>query len=498
MLFNSIEFLIFFPIVIFLYFIIPHKYRWVFLLTASYYFYMSWKAEYIVLILTSTLVDYFCGLKIYKSDTKRKQKIFLGISLAVNLLLLASFKYFNFFSQSFIDLLSHFSLDFNTPMLKVMLPVGISFYTFQTLSYTIDIYRKKIKPEKHLGHFALYVSFFPQLVAGPIERAKNLLPQFAQKHNFDYRRVTDGIKLMLWGFFKKIVIADSIAIAVERAFDYNLEQTGATLTIATVLFAFQIFCDFSGYSDIAIGAAKIMGFRLMTNFKRPYHARCIGDFWQRWHISLSTWFKDYLYIPLGGSRMTIPRWYLNLFIVFLVSGLWHGANWTFVAWGAIHGSYMIFSYLSKNVRKKSVIGLKLNYFPRFYKLIQIVITFTLINIGWIFFRSNTISQALLTIKTIFYWILTIPSQIVAGHTIFGILELSSWKQLLGLNKMDILVIFSSIVFMEIIHLIQRQTGIREFLSSKPFYLRWSIYMILLWSILLFGVFGKHEFIYFQF
>jgi len=278
MLFNSIEFLIFFPIVIFLYFIIPHKYRWVFLLTASYYFYMSWKAEYIVLILTSTLVDYFCGLKIYKSDTKRKQKIFLGISLAVNLLLLASFKYFNFFSQSFIDLLSHFSLDFNTPMLKVMLPVGISFYTFQTLSYTIDIYRKKIKPEKHLGHFALYVSFFPQLVAGPIERAKNLLPQFAQKHNFDYRRVTDGIKLMLWGFFKKIVIADSIAIAVERAFDYNLEQTGATLTIATVLFAFQIFCDFSGYSDIAIGAAKIMGFRLMTNFKRPYHARCIGDF----------------------------------------------------------------------------------------------------------------------------------------------------------------------------------------------------------------------------
>ncbi len=481
MLFNSIQFLIFFPVVVAIYFSIGHKYRWILLLISSYYFYMSWKAEYVILIMFSTLIDYIAGIQIYKSKTKKTKKIFLGLSLFTNLGLLFAFKYFNFFSDSFREILNLVSLPLSPLTLKVLLPVGISFYTFQTISYTIDIYRGKIKPENHLGIFAVYVSFFPQLVAGPIERAKNLLPQFYEKHYFDYKRVTDGLKLMLWGVVKKVVIADQLAVVVNTVYNNPTEYTGISLILATVFFAFQIYCDFSGYSDIAIGASQVMGIRLMDNFKRPYFSRSMREFWERWHISLSSWFKDYLYIPLGGNRVSIPRWYFNLFIVFLVSGLWHGAEWTFVVWGALHGFYLIFEILTKNLRKKIIWKTGLNNFPKVNKLIQIGITFTLVNIGWVFFRANSLPDAFYILANMF------------KNISFNIPELN-----IGVGWFGLIYCFIIIGFMEFVHLIQEHRGMRQFLDNKPIWLRWSIYLTIILLILLFGVSDSTEFIYFQF
>jgi len=479
MLFNSIHFLIFFPIVIGIYFSIKHKHRWIILLISSYYFYMSWKAEYIILIMISTIIDYFAGWGIFNSNTKTRKKFFLCMSLCTNLGLLFAFKYFNFFSESTRQIFQTFSIPFDPITLKILLPVGISFYTFQTLSYTIDIYRGKIEPQKHLGIFAVYVSFFPQLVAGPIERAKNLIPQFLKEHKFDYARVTDGMKLMLWGFFKKLVIADRLAIFVNLIYNNPTEHSGLLLILATVFFAFQIYCDFSGYSDIAIGAAQIMGFNLMDNFKRPYHSKSPSEFWKRWHISLSSWFKDYLYIPLGGNRVSIPRWYFNISVVFLLSGLWHGANWTFIAWGALHGFYLLFGSATYNIRSKIVRKIGLIKKPKVYKAICIVFTFILVNIAWIFFRANSISDAI--------YILT--------H-LFSNLSLANIT--IGLGLSGLIVAIGSIIFMEVVHAMQEHFRMRTFLSNKTVWLRWAVYSILILSILLFGVFKQVKFIYFQF
>jgi alginate O-acetyltransferase complex protein AlgI len=498
MLFNSLDFLIFFPIVVMLYFMIPHKYRWILLLAGSYYFYMCWKPEYIVLIILSTLIDYMSGWQIHRAHQKAKKVFFLCLSLLTNLGLLFSFKYLNFFSDSIRSIFEQFSVNMDIPMLNILLPVGISFYTFQTLSYTIDIYKGKIKPEKHFGIFAVYVSFFPQLVAGPIERAKNLLPQFAEKHNFDYKRVTDGLKLMLWGFFKKIVIADGVAAAVGLAFDNPGNKSGAVMLLATLLFAFQIFCDFSGYSDIAIGAAQVLGFKLMTNFRRPYHANSISDFWARWHISLSTWFRDYLYIPLGGNRVKIPRWYLNVFIVFLVSGLWHGANWTFVVWGALHGFYLVFSLVTKKVRARIIKGIKLDKLPKLHYAWQMLVTFVLVNLGWIFFRAKTIQDAWLITKRIGLYLWSVPGLIIAKTNIEEIVDFANWETKLKLTNIDLGIIFGAILLMELVHVLQSQKSVRQFLSDKPRALRWAIYIILIMSILIFAPQGEREFIYFQF
>ena len=481
MLFNSLHFLIFFPIVVMMYFSISHKYRWILLLISSYYFYMSWEPEYILLIMASTLVDYFAGIQIYKSATKHRKKAFLILSLLCNLGLLFTFKYFNFFSDSVRELLKQFSIPLDPITLKVLLPVGISFYTFQTLSYTIDIYRGKIKPQKHLGIFAVYVSFFPQLVAGPIERARNLLPQFLEKQYFDYKRVTDGLKLMLWGFFKKIVIADRLSIIVDMIYNDPTNYTGIPLIMATVFFAFQIYCDFSGYSDIAIGSAQIMGFRLMDNFKRPYFSRSIAEFWRRWHISLSSWFKDYVYIPLGGNRVSVPRWFTNIFIVFLVSGLWHGANWTFVVWGALHGIYHIIGIITKPLKYRVLHITRLIRFPKFIQLSEIATTFILVCIGWIFFRANNINEA--------FYILT--------HLLTGI-SLNFGGINIGVSWTELFIAIGVIAFMEFVHLIQEHMSIRQFLDSKPLLLRWTIYILLLWMIMFLGVFTGQQFIYFQF
>jgi D-alanyl-lipoteichoic acid acyltransferase DltB (MBOAT superfamily) len=442
---------------------------------------MSWKAEYIILIIISTVIDYTAGLAIYNTNKKLKKKLFLFLSLMTNLGLLFSFKYFNFFNDSVRELLGRFTIQLDPFTLKVLLPVGISFYTFQTLSYTIDIYRGKIRPEKHFGIFAVYVSFFPQLVAGPIERAKNLLPQFFEKHKFKYDRVTDGLKLMMWGFFKKVVIADRLAFLVDQIFNNPADYSGLPLIIGTVFFAYQIYCDFSGYSDIAIGAAQVMGFRLMDNFRRPYFARSINEFWQRWHISLSTWFRDYLYIPLGGNRVSRSRWIYNIMVVFLLSGLWHGANWTFIVWGGLHGMYYVISRLTAGFRRRLVNLTRLDRFPFLHRLVQMAIVFTLVNLGWIFFRANSISDAI--------YILT--------HLFSG-LTFDVFHIYIGLDFIDLMIAVFSICFLEFIHLIQEHVRMRQFLKDKPRPIRWSIYISILLMILVFGVFGAKQFIYFQF
>ena len=483
MLFNSIEFLIFFPVVIFLYFLIPYRYRWMLLLLASYYFYMSWRPEYVLLIMASTLVDYFASLKMAKTENKQQRKKFLILSLVVNLGLLFIFKYFNFFSDNIRLLLNSISIDFGVPYLKVLLPVGISFYTFQTLSYTIDVYRGKIKPEKHLGIFAVYVAFFPQLVAGPIERAKNLLPQFYQKHDFDYVRVTDGLKIMLWGFFLKVVIADRLAILVNEVYNNVAEYTGLPLIIATYFFAFQIFCDFAGYSFIAIGAAKIMGYNLMDNFRRPYFSASISEFWKRWHISLSTWFRDYLYIPLGGNRVKRRRWLINIMAVFVISGFWHGAGWTFVIWGGLHGFYLIFSIITKSIRNKFANFIKISAYPRLRKALKIIITFHLVLLAWVFFRANTLADAFYIFKNMFANLIQDYAAVHLGG--MG----GYWGLFIALALLAVMIIVQII---------------REYFSdtvkklSRHIIVRWSFYYLIIILILLFGMFEKRDFIYFQF
>ncbi|HHX60061.1 MAG TPA: MBOAT family protein [Epulopiscium sp.] len=483
MIFNSLQYMIFFPIVVGLYFLMPYRFRWVVLLASSYYFYMAWKPVYILLIIFSTVINYFVGLMMGKTNDDLKRKKYLMLTLVSNLFLLFLFKYFNFFNGSAKTVLEYLNLPFYLPQFKLLLPMGISFYTFQTLSYSIDIYRGTIRPEKHLGIFALYVTFFPQLVAGPIERSENLLPQFREHHDFDYKLVTNGLKLMAWGLFKKVVIADRVSVLVNVVYNDVYTYTGFPLIFATLLFAFQIYCDFSGYSDMAIGSAQVMGFRLMENFKRPYFSRSISEFWKRWHVSLSTWFMDYVYIPLGGNRVVKWRWYYNLLITFLVSGLWHGANWTFVAWGALHGLYQIIGISTRNMRERFVRLIKLDKLPFLHKLIQVMITFTLVCFSWIFFRANSITEAIYVIKNMF---------------VGSFENLYDQALLLGLDSFQLKLAIISIGVMELGHLIQEKISIRALIETKPMIVRWLLYYILIMWIMIFGSFGSQEFIYFQF
>jgi len=446
-------------------------------LCASYYFYMCWKAEYVLLLIFSTLIDYVMGLLMAKEPTKAGRKKYLLISLVVNLGLLFLFKYFNFFSDSARAALAQFNIFYNAPAFKALLPVGISFYTFQTLSYSIDVYRGDMKPERHLGIFALYVSFFPQLVAGPIERPQNLLPQFYGKYDFSYERVRDGLKLMLWGFFKKVVVADRLLFYVEAVYGNVSQHNGVTLLLATVFFAFQIYCDFSGYSDIAIGSAKVMGFDLMRNFNRPYFSKSVAEFWKRWHISLSTWFRDYVYIPLGGSRVPAARWHINLFLTFLISGLWHGANWTYVAWGALHGFYFTCSVLTQPLRERVAAASGLARHPRFHAFIRTVFTFFLVCLGWVFFRAANLSDAILILKKIFFD----PGPLFLG------------------GFRDIMYGVMGIVFLVGFDFWSRGQDVDQFLSRQKLVVRWGFYVLMALSILTVGVFDHaSQFIYFQF
>ncbi len=398
MLFNSLEFFLFLPIVFVLYWFVMHKHLKLqnfLVLVASYVFYGWWDYRFLSLIALSTVVDYFIGLSIHNTNDKSVKKRWLVLSMLFNLGLLGFFKYYNFFIDSWVDLLGSVGYTVeNTWTLQVVLPVGISFYTFQTMSYSIDIYRNQLKPTKDFVAFAAFVSFFPQLVAGPIERASNLLPQMLQKRTFDKKLSVKGIELIIWGMFKKVVIADSLAPIVNDIFNNYTEFSGGTLITGALFFAFQIYCDFSGYSDIAIGTARLFGFDLMTNFNFPYFSRSIGEFWRKWHISLSTWFRDYLYIPLGGSRVSKLKGIRNVFAIFLVSGFWHGANWTFIAWGGIHALLFIPSFVLGTNRRHLDDSTAQKNIALFLKNAgQILFTFSMVTIAWVFFRANTISDA---------------------------------------------------------------------------------------------------------
>jgi D-alanyl-lipoteichoic acid acyltransferase DltB (MBOAT superfamily) len=400
MLFNSIDFILFFLLVTVAYYVLPHRHRWILLLGASCYFYMAFVPIYILILAVTIVIDYFAGIWL-ENSTGKKRKRLLYLSLAANIGVLVIFKYYNFFLDNLGFLLKGFALSNPLPRLDMLLPIGLSFHTFQAMSYTIEVYRGNQKAERHFGIYSLYVMFYPQLVAGPIERPQNLLGQFRTKFNFDYNNVAAGLKLMLWGFVKKLVIADRLGIYVDAVYGDPAHQGSASLILATIFFSFQIYADFSGYTDIAIGAARVMGFKLMTNFRRPFLARSTAEVWKRWHISLSSWFRDYLYISIGGNRVTIPRWYLNLFIVFLVSGLWHGASWTFIIWGGLNGFFVIFGIISKPFRDKINRFTGLTRFPVVLLVLQILTTFLLTSMARIFFRATSISDALLIVKKIF-------------------------------------------------------------------------------------------------
>jgi alginate O-acetyltransferase complex protein AlgI len=560
LLFNSLQFVFFFPAVVALYFATPARFRWVLLLAASYYFYAAWKPEYLVLIFASTTVDYACarGMGAWGSD--RVRRLLLYASITANIGMLFAFKYLNFFSESARAVLAEFNIFHGVPTFDLLLPVGISFYTFQSLSYTIDVYRGQTKPERHFGIFALYVSFFPQLVAGPIERSYRLLPQFFEHRGFDGPRITSGLRLMLWGFFMKLVIADRLAVYVNEVYSNPQAFAPSTLLLATYFFAFQIFCDFAGYSSIAIGAARVLGYELMQNFNRPYFAASIREFWGRWHISLSTWFRDYLYLPLGGNRVERRRWYLNLLVVFIVSGLWHGAAWTFIVWGALHGSYLVVSLVTSGVRERGWQGFAgaltpvpalaaagagagaqaagapgatsgavsdaasaatrvagsrgtmLQSFPGLARLgswpaagrrlgsaltarsggsalpawaaavrrvVAVVVTFHLVLVAWVFFRAESVGDAL--------YVLTAPWNAVGGMV--SPEGVDGWQLRLS-------YLFIGVLLM--VHLAQAAPAIRAWLQRTRWYVRWALDYALILGILLFGEFGTQEFIYFQF
>lgn len=476
MLFNSFQFLFFFLFVTTLYFALPYRNRWLLLLISSCYFYMAFVPVYILILAFTILIDYFAGIYIEKTEGRRR-KLYLIFSLVANIGVLAFFKYYNFLDRNLSFLLHGLGLTNPFPYLSILLPIGLSFHTFQAMSYTIEVYRGHQKAERHFGIYSLYVMFYPQLVAGPIERPQNLLHQFREKYDFDYDRIVEGLKLMLWGFVKKLVIADRLAIYVNAVYNNPEQHNGMTLLVATIFFAIQIYCDFSGYSDIAIGAAKVMGFKLMTNFNRPYFARTISEFWKRWHISLSTWFKDYLYISLGGNRVSIPRWYFNLLLVFIISGLWHGANWTYIIWGALNGFYLVFAIITYDFRKKVTAFLRIDRLPKLNQLLQIIATFILVCFAWIFFRANSVTDAFSVIKKIAIFkgpvFIEDPSMIIYPVSAIFLLLFVELKQ-------------------------EYYKGDFSFLRNENWVLRNLSYTALIIIILLFGVFDGGQFIYFQF
>ena len=474
MLFNSIEFLLFFAFVVTAYFAVPHRGRWALLLVASYLFYMWWNPLYALLILASTVVDYCAGIAMHRAEGKRRKKRLLLLSLTTNLGLLFTFKYWNFANDNIARLCESLGVPWHGGSLDVLLPVGISFYTFQTLSYTIDIYRGRLQPERHFGRFALYVAFFPQLVAGPIERASNLLPQFQLTHRFDWDRVSSGLQLALWGMFKKVVIADQLAIYVDAVYNNPAAHNGVSHVLATYAFAFQIYCDFSGYSDIAIGTALIMGFKLMKNFDRPYFSKTIVEFWRRWHISLSTWLRDYLYIPLGGNRHGVFNLYRNLMITMLLGGLWHGASWNFIIWGALQGVMLCLSRATLPWRDRMNERLGVPGWLR--DGIRMIITFHLVCLSWVFFRAVDLDDSMTILTKVVTDIgMPLMDGSVMAHGLAGLLVLLA------------------------VQVVQSTRGsIRELVKPWPMAIRWAGWYALLFSIILFGVERATQFIYFQF
>jgi alginate O-acetyltransferase complex protein AlgI len=473
MLFNSFQFLFFFVIVWLLFLVTRGTTRKVILLVASYYFYMCWSTRYIWVIWGITLIDYVAGLQIEKAELPARRRLYLGISLFCNIGLLVLFKYFNFLTGSFRSASHLFGLRYDPPLLAIILPVGLSFHTFQAMSYTIEVYRRRVPAEKNLLEYALYVAFFPQMVAGPIERPYELLPQFHREPSVTLDGVRAGLAQALWGLFKKMVLADNVADFVKLIYDSPRHYDGAALLLATLLFSIQIYCDFSGYTDIALGLARMMGYELRINFLQPYFSRSVGEFWRRWHISLSTWFRDYVYIPLGGSRVKLPRHYFNLMITFVISGLWHGANWTFVIWGFLHGLYLIVAQ-----------SIKIEPFPRLPRLAAIcktLVTFTLVTYAWIFFRANSVGDA--------WYIAT--HLLPPGRLDPLLLKVG------GFSRATAPYLVFSIVAMFVIEWWIAHPAAVPQIWARPV-IRALAYNACIYAIVFFGFFGHRDFIYFQF
>ena len=490
MLFNSWQFFLFFPIVTGLYFLVPHRARWSLLLLASCFFYMTFIPVYILILATTIIVDYTAAILIEKSEGKKRLYYFV-FSIISTCLILFFFKYYNFFTENVTAIATLLHWNYSIQALKIILPIGLSFHTFQSLSYVIEVYRGNQKAEHHFGIYSLYVMFYPQLVAGPIERPQKLLHQFRMKHDFEYDRVTSGLKLMAWGLFKKVVIADRLALFVNPIYNEPHNFSNSSLLIATVLFAFQIYCDFAGYSDIAVGTARVMGFDLMQNFNRPYSAKTLSEFWQRWHISLSSWLRDYVYDPIAiGFRYSgLFGIGFALIVTFLISGLWHGAAWTFVIWGLLHGFGLAIELMTSGSRKKIAKGM-----PVIFKTVSVTATFSFICFAYIFFRAKNIGDALYIAKNIFDGVSWSTINII-----YSAFSLGSAEFLSGQSVLQFQIALLAILIMEVVQMkIVEPVAVRRFMNA-PWMIRWSAYYALILTILLAGVwFSQREFIYFQF
>ena len=490
MLFNSIAFLVFFPIVTALYFWAPLRRRVTMLLVASSVFYMMFVPSYILILGFTIVVDYFAGILIEQRHG-RSRRLWLMASIVANVSVLAIFKYYGFLTGNVNTLAALMKTGFAIPPLNILLPIGLSFHTFQAMSYTIEVYRGHQKAERDFLTYALYVMFYPQLVAGPIERPQNLLPQFRVLHRFDYVRVVGGLQRMAIGMFKKVVIADTLAPQVDRVYDAATQYTGLPLIIATFFFAFQIYYDFSGYTDIALGSAQVMGFKLMENFRVPYVAKSISEFWSRWHISLSTWFRDYVYIPLGGNRTSRPRWYFNLLVVFLISGLWHGANWTFIIWGGLHGVYLVIGQITGPVRERLRTRLS-TFIPRFVLSgMSMVTVFLLVGVAWVFFRATSLHTAWYIVTHLTTGLGAQIRDMLAGGPLPG-----TFNPVAVMLSLGLIVGATAVEYIAI-----EKRGTREFnlLAGFNTPLRYAVYLFLIYGSLMFGASsGEHQFIYFQF
>ncbi len=493
MLFNSLEFLFFFPIVLMIYFIIPRKLRYIWLLMTSYYFYFSLSPQYVILLALLTLLTFFTGILMERATQKRKKGLMV-LCLLLSLGTLGVFKYSTFVIDSINGVLTTMHMTPVSSRFNPILPIGISFYTFQAVGYIIDLYHGKIKVERNVAKYALFVSFFPNILSGPIERGKNILPQIHLLEKirlWDYDRVTSGAVLMLWGYFQKMVIADRVALLVNEVYDhYHMYGSIAILT-ATLFFSVQVYCDFASYSNMAIGAAKIMGIELMRNFETPYFSRSVGEFWRRWHISLSTWFRDYLYIPLGGNRCSKWKHYRNLMIVFLVSGLWHGASWGYVVWGALHGVYQLIGIQTKQLRKRVADRLQFKQESFSYKLMQMGMTFSLVGFAWIFFRAEKITQAGAMIRRIF-----------TRWDPWSLLDESIYTW--GLDRKEFWIAITAIGVLLLVDLVRRlkKQDVIQLLNTQCIWFRWGLYLTLLFAVLILGQYGPaydpQAFLYFEF
>lgn len=442
-------------------------------------------------------IDYSAALLMDKTKGNLR-RLLLATSIIATVTVLFIFKYFDFFATNSTALAQVLNWNYSINTLNIILPLGLSFHTFQSLAYVIEVYRRKFKVEKNFGIYALYVMFFPQLVAGPIERPGHLLPQFYPKHNFDYNRVVSGLRLMLFGFFQKVVIADRLAIMADRVYNDPYSFSGYALIFATIAFSFQIFCDFAGYSNIAIGAARVLGFNLVKNFDNPYGSRTVAEFWNRWHMSLFGWFRDYLYIPLGGSRVGKVRALSNILIVFLVSGLWHGANWTFVAWGGLNGIYLVLRALTRGVQERLAVLFGLAKVKQLYNLLQIFITFSLITFSWILFRAKDFSEAGYIITHLFSNLgsLTLVFQSVSLSQL--LMDITQRKLVLGMPVLDLVIVILAVIFMQYVFFIQSKGDIQKKFAIRPIMVRWSVYYLMLIAIVYYISTAQPQFIYFQF